>query len=287
MTIKEALEWAFRDELPKRREDNGSGIAISQGTHPMWQGVAFGGRIDNWTREPGMPIALGDCHPDALRIEQAVLNLNPHLIDITGFAFNFGSTDPVGIDVDVIAAEALRQVVEIVRVRSRLGDRPIVGDVPKSERVRSEIGGNVTIFVKEEQTQTLRGQTYTLERDVPVDKKRCRGGEKPHYPIGAFAKLKYPGRIGWYQDRATYAVWRAALDVLLEQLQGVLTTITLTDTTAPRRPWAGESDAIQVHRDLTPAPRRILGRRPIMPAAPSKPTHGPVRQIFPPPAQAA
>ena len=68
MTIEEALRWATRDELPKRRED--SPIRGPQcASDPVWRMVAMGGRVDNWSREPGMPPAMGDPHPDAITIE--------------------------------------------------------------------------------------------------------------------------------------------------------------------------------------------------------------------------
>ncbi|MEE7479130.1 hypothetical protein MHIMP23_23385 [Methylobacterium hispanicum] len=44
--------------------------------HPMWRGGIFGGRIDCWSREHGMPLALGDPHPDAILIEAEILGLD-------------------------------------------------------------------------------------------------------------------------------------------------------------------------------------------------------------------
>ena len=68
MTIEDALRWAIRDELPKRRAD--SPIRGPQcASDLVWRMVAMGGRVDNWSREPGMPPAMGDSHPDTITIE--------------------------------------------------------------------------------------------------------------------------------------------------------------------------------------------------------------------------
>ena len=77
MDIEDVLRWAFVDELPKRREDDGSfRMREFPSVCPMFAMAQHGGRIENFTREPGFPAAMGEPHPDALIVEAAVLGLS-------------------------------------------------------------------------------------------------------------------------------------------------------------------------------------------------------------------
>src|ERR1044071_3550593 len=78
LNIEAALTWTYRDELPKGyrqrhdREPEGPRLPTS----PLLRLLALGTAVDGWTREPGFPLAMGEPHPDALRIEAAVAGLN-------------------------------------------------------------------------------------------------------------------------------------------------------------------------------------------------------------------
>jgi hypothetical protein len=77
----------------------------------MWRYGVFGAQIDNWSREPGFPAALGDPHPDALEIESRVLALKR----FEGLSFD----DPSGL---LSASRALPLAasapIRIIRPRS-------------------------------------------------------------------------------------------------------------------------------------------------------------------------
>jgi hypothetical protein len=81
LDIEEVLRWTYRDELPKQRHDRDSGPGPY--VSPMFRLCAHGGPIDNWSREPGMPLALGEPHPDALAVAEAVKELRAEDLDIT------------------------------------------------------------------------------------------------------------------------------------------------------------------------------------------------------------
>jgi hypothetical protein len=77
---------------------------------------------------------------------------------------------------------------------------------------------------------------------VPVTAFTSRG--KPGWPIGSYCPLAWePKPEEIVRDRAEYAVWRAALDVLAHELAGgALASIAVLTASAPWRPWAGEVD---------------------------------------------
>jgi hypothetical protein len=124
LDIEEALAWAVREELPKRRD--GQSHPAAQ-VSPMFRLAQLGGRIDSWSREPGFPAALGDPHPDALAIERALSELSLVLPDgaTAGLSPNLGFPD-------LDEAAALRTFAgrarEIVVIHAKLGGRPALNE---------------------------------------------------------------------------------------------------------------------------------------------------------------
>jgi hypothetical protein len=274
--IEEALRWCYRDEMPKRSANDGSGASEPSSVSPMFRWCAFGGRVDNWTREPGFPTVLGPPHADALLIHGVVeaLTVEDILPRIQDYAHRYGCNPP-GIDVEILAEQAAGQVVALVQTRARLGARPDHGPDPEVLPVRSENGGKITVYYEEEGSVTARdGTVYPgLKREVPVPDAKKRAGADPYFPTGSYVKLKYlPGRIATYTERAEYATWHAALVLLADRLDH-LTSIEARYPNAARRPWAGDRDLNRtgvVLRDclpphLTPQPSgrraRLVGAR--------------------------
>jgi hypothetical protein len=268
LDIEQVLQWCYRDEMPKRSANDGSGASEPSSVSPMFRWCAFGGRVDNWTREPGYPTALGPPHPDAQLIHDAVeaLTVEDILPRIQDYAHRFGCNPP-GVDVEILAEQAANQVVALVQTRARLGARPDHGPDPEVLPVRSENGGKITVYWLEEGSVTARdGTVYPgLKREVPVPDGKKRGG---HYPVGSYTKVKYlPGRVSLYTARAEYAAWHAALAILADRLDH-LTSIQATYPNAARRPWAGDRDLNRtgvILRDslpphLTPPPSGRRGR---------------------------
>jgi hypothetical protein len=262
LDVEKALQFAFRDELPKRRDDRSRTPGAFPSVSPMFRLAALGGRVDNWSREPGFPAALGEPHPDALAIETALLAIQPDELDISGFAAQ-GSCHraPRGIDVDIIAVAAVEQAVAHAVTCARMGTRPDWGGLPEIEAVR-HANGQPLVFERAEETRELGGESYTVDVERQVDRNGKRG-----LPEGAYSKLRYtPSRVSLYQDRAAYAAWIAVLDLLAERLSGQLETIEIAPPAAPRRPWAGDRDAGQ--RTVLPSTIAPVGlpRRSVRPA---------------------
>lgn len=280
LDIEHVLQWAYRDELPKRRDDRYEGSGGAR-VSPMFRLCALGGRVDNWNREPGFPASMGPPHPDALCIEHAVAGLVPADIDIAGYAYGFGRNPP-GIDIDEIAARAAGQVAAIVATRARLGARPDHGPFDAVEPVTAT-NGKVTVFTEEERGIERNGECYTVRAAVPIPDSKRRGG---FYPTGAFTKIRHvPGRVATFVERAEYAAWRAGLVILADRLEDTLASVRPTAPAAPLRPWDGEIDLNASGRTLTVAGAAAAGKVPVPTRGrPVRSQHGPVRQIFPPPA---
>lgn len=238
--IEDALQWAFVEELPKRRPDGPLGMREFPSVCPMFRMMATG-PVDNFSREPGFPIAVGtDPHPDALRIEQAVADLSPHEIDIAGYARAYG-TDPVGVDVDILAANFADQVGALVISRARLRRRPSLGDDQEIERVLSA-NGKPAVFRLEEGVLMLTDADYSNLKGHRRVYDRERREE--YWPPDSFCNIRYsPGRIWFFEEQAEYATWRAALDLLADRLADELETIQVAPPKAARQPWNGDHDA--------------------------------------------
>lgn len=275
LDIEHVLQWAFRDELPKRRDDHDDhgGSYVS----PMFRMCALGGRVDNWNREPGYPAAMGAVHPDALIVEEEVQRLKATDVDIAGFARSFGG-DPDGINVEVIADAVTGQVATLIALRARLGARPEHGDIPDIEPVRGP-NGQITVFAEQDGHITLQdGSIHKVRRAAPVTSSQRRGG---HYPVGSFSKIRFaPGRVAIYTERAEYAAWRAGLVVLAARLDGMLSSIRPTGPAAARRPWEGERDLGTTGRTLQGPGVAVAGKAKVYPTGgPLRSSHGPVRHI--------
>ena len=125
MDIEDVLAWAYRDELPKgyrsARLDNVGYFSTS----PMFSMVAMGGRVDNWSREPGFPAAMGEPHPDALLIDAAVQRLKAFatqaIEDDLGLMPDLAA---FGVDETEAMRKALVKAVSIVVRVAKGGRRP-------------------------------------------------------------------------------------------------------------------------------------------------------------------
>ena len=73
LDVEDVVRWVYRDELPKlAREGSGLGIGGSS-ISPMFRICDLGVRVDDWSHgEPVFPAAMGECHPDALKVQAAV-----------------------------------------------------------------------------------------------------------------------------------------------------------------------------------------------------------------------
>lgn len=272
LDIEHALHWAYRDELPKQRDDesrsrHGPRAPLSS----LARYVAHGTIIDTSYRDPGFPAAMGSPHDDAHRIHAAVQALRPEDISVDGYARRFGS-DPVGIDVDDIALVAVQGVGALIQSRARLGSRPDFLEAPAIEGFKGP-NGHRAVFCKVKRKIETNGRIYDVERDEPVADAKRRAG---FWPAGSFSRISYvPGRVSLIAEWAEYAAWHAGLCVLAQHLAPLLTSICPTPPSAPARPWMGDVDAKSSGRihAVAGAPGRdkakVYGRRaPLRPAEP-------------------
>jgi hypothetical protein len=243
MTVEEALRWAVRDELPKLIREQESG-GLGSRTHPMWAGGLFP-RVDNWNREPGLPAALGTCHPDAVRINDALLAIDPADLDLSGYLISYKLAE--GFSPLAVMEAARERALVIVLTCARQGIRPDLGGGPEFEPATTE-NGKITIWQK---VQTPAGEGpdgrpwFTTTEARVQTRGDKRGGTA--YPTGSYCKLHWT-RDGAdvAESRARYAVWHAMLLLLEERLS--LASIKLKPMTAPARPWLDEVDPEQERR---------------------------------------
>ena len=214
--IERLVQWAYRDELPKR----GIGTLANRWDNVNDYGERGGVRIDD---EPGFPAALGVPHLDAVTIEGAVNGLN----------------DQVGLD--------WREYRELL-----LGD--VIGIAPLEDQLSGRVFSEsalVATFARMGETPLWRGQrplpNAVTKKGVVMLVGHCEG--KDRYSRGSHCLVKYQPPVEMVAfRRAEYLVWHDGL----VRLAGILRAWTLRDYVAlppkaPKLPW------LDGHR-TTPAP---------------------------------
>lgn len=233
MDIEDALTWAFCEELPKLRDrDGGLGPQEYSSISPMFRICALGGRVENFSREPGFPAAMGEVHADALIIEAAVEELRSFQAHRFEGELGLLTHLPSGLDEHAAMARSMGQLFDLVRIKARLGARPTFARSPEPAAVVGNTG---------------KPLIYVVRNGV----EQISGAEgKDRYPKGAYCGIEWESAQGILVERADYAAWWAAIDLLAHKLSGKLATISVLPPAAAQRPWAGETDAGK--------PRRIL-----------------------------
>lgn len=234
MDIEAALQWAFRDELPKG--DGGGGL----GMYRAGGFVDYGTSIDKWETEPGFPSATGDPHPDALMIEAAVNKLQPMPIDAAAYRDWLAPECAAMIDpADRILANLIVDVRPYVAMHAKMGTRP---DWQVAWKVGRKIGGN--------------GKPIVAGIDA-----------KGRYLNGSHCPLDIaPDPREVLNDRAEYICWHEALMDLTDALAGRLTDRIVLPPEAPARPWVDGEQRRTILADLTAPPfpaRKTARRRPL------------------------
>ena len=270
MTIEDALRWAIRDELPKRRQDapiRGPRCA----SDPVWRVVAMGGPVDNWSREPGMPLAMGDPHPDAITIEAHLQVLSETLqraaagsavcpLDLTPYPVQVELRGKASLD--VLISTAMHATPSWL-VTGAIRNRPEVSGGIEVEPATSA-NGKITLW-RTIHTPCGEGPDgkpwFTSHDEVATSKGDGRD-------TGLFCKLNYTRTgVEVLEEQLRYAYWHAALVYLVPALQ-FLTSIEVLPPKAPIAPWVEpEGEERLPLPDLRPArivslkDRRPAGRR--------------------------
>lgn len=211
----------------------------------MFRHADLGTRVENFSREPGMPAALGEPHPDALIVEAAVLGLARYADH--RFAGDLGLTTslPPGLDDVAAMTRAMGQLVATVQVFARLGKRPTFA---KSLEPSAVVGRNGKVCVFRVRTEMRAGRDGITRPHLIEEQVSAQG--KDRYPSGAYCSIEWDDSTDVLNERAQYAAWWAGLDLLAHELRGQLASIGVLDIAAQQRPWAGDV-AIE-------APRRVL-----------------------------
>lgn len=273
MTIEDALRWTYRDELPKAQvEARGpaawGGSARLRGGHEAAAEAA-----DLWAvpdnRYGVVPDRGGDGapHADALAIHAAVLALDTLPPDMPKEWVGFSDCDlgPCATEVarDVMtgvfmSGEGLRlrrPLSVLIRNFAILGLPDLTLDEPEL-KVVTRANGAPRWFRLVESVGAF-GETHAVEVDGfdPVN--------RVPYPGAYQRQYLDPCPVDVLVARMEAEVWRAVLDVLVEDLEGCLEAVELLPSTLPERPW--ETNSGRILRDRTAAnPLSALpNRRPV------------------------
>lgn len=278
MDIEDAIRWAVCDELPKRRAEGDGEVRM---VSPMFRLCAFGMPVDNWSREPGFPVAVGtEPHPDAVKIAAAIAALSRFYTEpVDEQELDLGSdflADPQ--DERDAMRKAFRSIDALVVRAARLRHRPFWRSRPTISRV-NQPNGRPLVLRWEDQIRQLYNGDVTIEALeqvlVPVAPTR-----KDHYPDGSYCPLRFEQNTRTIlEERAEYLAWWVALNAMAEDLFGELETIAVLPPSAAQKPWLGETDlgkpprifadltARVYHGDrATAAAHRALGQRRVTPA---------------------
>ena len=149
INVERALRWCLVDELPKRRPDERHTGLGYPSVSPMFRLAALGGPVDNWNRDPGYPLAMGNPHPDALAIEgqllalcdaltKASLGQAPCPLDLSAYPMALELAG--GADLDLLVAKARHETACWLVTCAIHGTRPDYGGGPVCEPARSHNG---------------------------------------------------------------------------------------------------------------------------------------------------
>lgn len=216
LDIEKLLHWAFRDELPKKDMSWSS----SGGMSPMFSLADLGTRVDDWSDEPGFPMALGGPHPDSLIVERAVEGLADADVDWPATRPRLmGSLAGLLNDNDVTLGALTIGRVGLVAMHAKMGTRPHWDMNPLPEPVIGQNGKPVV-------------------QHVDDNGKLVEGRRNKHPGTGARCPLMWfpaPREVAY--GRIEYSVWHATLVELAAQLFGALEEHQATPPAAIAQPW--------------------------------------------------
>lgn len=245
------LHWAFRDELPKdpRYCEGYTGEGGSAGISPMFKYAKLGGPIDNWSREPGFPAAMGnEAHEDAIAVYNAV-----HRLDEVGILWPSAGEVLLGDELkrfvtpeEAFIIRGLKvQTVGLVMLHARMGNRPIWRVDYEIERV---IG---------------------RERKAMIRKNRGRR----HKALQGELRLT-ASPIEIITARLEWLVWHHALRTLAAELADQLEDHLPEPPVAPQAPWVDDTEGVILSdgwmdaRALATGRLSTINRLPLVPQRP-------------------
>lgn len=269
MTIEAALVWAYRDELVKAAVEPRNLAAAFGGPGRMRGGhEAADAAASLWARPDNafgvVPVDCGDePHRDALAIHAAVLALDAIEPVLPDDWCGWGDVDlgpcaaAVAHDVRARLLDAgglrLRNPLSVIIRRIALLGLPDAGLDEPELLVECGANGKPRWFRRVE-VQDAFGKPLIVEVDG-----YDRANRRP-FPDAYARQYLDPSPVEALVARLELEAWRAALDVLVEDLEGALEEVELLPSSLPERPW--EAAASRVLPDLTAGPRPVFSLRP-------------------------
>ena len=280
MDVEDVLRWAYRDELPKLANEGGGLDRVGfPSISPMFRVCDLGTRVDDWSKgEPGLPAAMGACHPDALKVKEAVEALARFHDEPIEGGLDLGPDFAAMAEDEATAMRrAFERIDVVVANMARMPQaqsRPFWQSRPTISGVKQPNGKPLVLRWEVVNAPKFGGGEVAEEILVPV------APSGSHYPEGAYCPLQYdqnPTSI--LGERAEYLAWWAGLNAIAEDLCGKLDTIAVLPPGAAQKPWLGEGDRAKpprIFQDLsarvyqqdqvTAAAHRALGQRRVSPA---------------------
>ncbi|QKV20255.1 hypothetical protein [Oricola thermophila] len=282
MTVSAALQWAWRDELPKMpAAERPAGLSAAS----AWASILRYGELHSVIdRQPNrygcVPFDVaGWPHADALRIAEAVEALAGLVVEVPD-GWN-PAPELVAIDAD-LARKAVEDTLRAAIVE-RDGEtvfrvaadvlvvrHAILGTVPQwrmdlpEATVEIGEGGRPKWYVLREIPTVVgtnpdgsdRIVTETIEVDGWSSRKRR--------PLpGAYQRRKFdPDPVPAMVERAEYEIFAAAMTHLAGDLSGRLETIEIVADEWPARPWCESPDSAQNRRTPKILPDLEAAKRP-------------------------
>jgi len=279
MPVDKALEWAFRDELPKCPPVLGGPPAMRTGYGSILDYAALGTVIDDGAVNRYGCVA--DLSREALPADDAVL-LGDAVLALDGLTLTVPEDWHPAPELDAFAGLGAKAVSTALRaltvddgrggLRLKLSPRDMVirravlppsADEASIDQValahERHANGRDRWFVQ--MTQWIEtgainadGTPVTRPETIEVAGTDKNGHRKP----GAYRKPYLdPDPVGAIIARAEHEMWIAAMGVLCADLDGVAGRLVLAPPSVPARPWleAGTDQSARVLPDLGAAQR--------------------------------
>jgi hypothetical protein len=267
MTIAAALEWAWRDELPKMSSNPAAaGYAIGYG-NAFSSILAFGEIGTVVDRQPNrfgcIPFDVpGWPHPDALLLAEAVEGLADCTVDVPAGWHPMPEIAAIGEGLGVrCVADAVEKATEPdgaggrrfkMRADLLVIRYAILGLVPnwrmaETPQLRYEAhdNGRDRWFVKRETRQVIGSKADGTDLVEVVNVEVEGWSARLRRPVAGAYRKPYldPDPVPVMVARAEYEIFAAAMCMLHDDLAGRLGTIDLVATDWPVQPWAAGDSA--------------------------------------------
>lgn len=246
MDIEDVVRWAYRDELPK--------LAVDNGEFSFLFSIAELGIVVDESRDPGFPAAMGECHPDALKVQSAVEALKRFADAPIEADLELGRDFAATMEEERVAMRrAFGQIDLLIASMARMPQsksRPTWRERPIMAAVTGARGKPLVLKWDAVRTPKFGGGESCAVMLVPAPSEG-----QSYYPLGAHCPLRYeeePQDI--LNERADYLAWWAGLNALADELFAELETIAPLPPSAPQKPWLGETELgkpPRIFEDLT------------------------------------